>query len=225
MSDLNLTADPRSLTGRKVRQLRRGGLVPVVVYGRVDTPVNLQVDRISLEKALHHGAMSQLVRITVSDGQQHNVLIRDTQRDPVTAHLLHADFYAVSMTETQEADVALVGIGVPAVMAGNELILQNLDTITVEALPADIPASIEVDLTGLTGDQPIFVSDLVATPGVTFLAEPDEVIFSIVASRVDAEEEDEEDALEALEALDYGGDEEPVEPEVIARGKDEDEDE
>lgn len=219
MSDLNLTADPRSLTGRKVRQLRRGGLVPVVVYGRVDTPVNLQVDRISLEKALHHGGMSQLVRVTVSDGQKHNVLIRDTQRHPVTAHLMHADFYAVSMTETQEADVALVGVGKPKDMAGNELILQNLDTITVEALPADIPASIEVDLTLLTHESPILVSDLVAPTGVTFLADLDEVIFSIVASRVDAEEEDEEEALE------YGeGDDELAEPEVIARGKDEGED-
>ena len=215
MSDLNLTADPRTLVGRKVRQLRRGGLVPVVVYGRVDKPVNLQVDAISLEKALHHGGMSQLVRVTVSDGQQHNVLIRDTHRDPVTAHLLHADFYAVSMTETQEADVALVAVGKPKVMGGNELILQNLDTITVEALPADIPASIEVDLTKLTHESPILVSDLVAPAGVTFLADLDEVVFSVVASRVDAAEETAEEALE------YGAD--ASEPEVIARGKDEDE--
>jgi len=218
MSDLNLTADPRTLTGRKVKQLRRGGLVPVVVYGRVDNPVNLQVDRISLEKALHHGGMSQLVRVAVSDGQQHNVLIRDTQRDPVTAHLLHADFYAVSMTETQEADVALVAVGAPKVMAGNELILQNLDTITVEALPADIPASIEVNVTALTGDSPILVSDLVTFAGVTYLADPDEVVFSIVASRVDAEEEDEADA-----ELEYGDGDDLEEPEVIARGKDEEE--
>ncbi|MBP7961136.1 MAG: 50S ribosomal protein L25 [Caldilineaceae bacterium] len=216
MSDLNLTADPRTLVGRKVRQLRRGGLVPVVVYGRVDKPVNLQVDSISLEKALHHGGMSQLVQVTVSDGQQHNVLIRDTHRDPVTAHLLHADFYAVSMTETQEADVALVAVGKPKEMAGNELILQNLDTITVEALPADIPASIEVDLTKLTHDAPILVSDLVAPAGVTLLADLDDVVFSIVASRVDAEEE------AAEEALEYGDDEDLSEPEVIARGKDED---
>jgi len=220
MSDLNITAEPRTLTGRKVRQLRRSGLVPVVVYGRVDNPVNLQVDGPSLEKALHHGGMSQLVRVVVSDGQTHNVLIRDTQRHPVTSHLLHADFYAVSMTETQEADVALVAVGKPKDMAGNELILQNLDTITVEALPADIPASIEVDLSALTHEDPILVSALVAPFGVTFLADMDEVVFSIVASRVDAEEEEEAEA-----ELEYGDAEESVEPEVIARGKDEDDDE
>ncbi len=220
MSDLNLNAEPRTLVGRQVRQLRRNGLVPVVVYGRVDKPVNLQIDSVNLEKALHHGGMSQLVRVAVSDGQQHNVLIRDIQRDPVTAKLVHADFYAVSMTETQEADVAIVGVGKPKVMAGNELILQNLDTITVEALPADIPASIEVDLTLLTHESPILVSSIVVPAGVAVLADPDEVVFSIVASRVDAEEEAAEDALE------YGlGDDDSAEPEVISRGKDEDGDE
>lgn len=217
MSDLNITAEPRTLVGRQVRQLRRSGLVPVVVYGRVDNPVNLQVDGPSLERALHHGGMSQLVRVAVSDGQQHNVLIRDIQRDPVTARLMHADFYAVSMTEAQEADVAVVSVGKPLVMAGNELILQNLDTITVEALPADIPASIEVDLSKLTHEHPILVSALVAPAGVTFLADADEVVFSMVASRVDAAEEEAEDVLELGE--------ESAEPEVIARGKDEDEDE
>lgn len=214
MSDLNLNAEPRTLTGGKVKQLRREGIVPVVVYGRVDKPVNLQVNEKSLERALHHGAMSQLVEVSVSTGEAHNVLIRDTQRHPVSNRLMHADFYAVSMTETQQVEVAVVSHNQPTAMSADELVIQSLDTVLVEALPADIPASIEVDISGLTLDHAIHVSDLPLMDKVVVITDPEEVIFSIVRSRAAAVAEGEEDG----EGM-FGED---VEPEVIGRGKDDD---
>jgi large subunit ribosomal protein L25 len=215
MSDLNLNAEPRSLTGGKVKQLRREGIVPVVVYGRVDKPVNLQVNEKSLERTLHHGGMSQLVELQVSTGEAHNVLIRDTQRHPVTNRLMHADFYAISMTETQEVEVAIVSVNEPTVMSADELVIQSMDTVLVEALPADIPASIEVDITELTYEHAIHVSDLPLSAKVTVLTDPEEVLFSIVRSRAAISEEGEEGEEDGLF-------DDSVEPEVIGRGKDED---
>ena len=87
MDELKLVADRRELTGRKVGQLRRQGLVPVVVYGNVKQPVNLQVDIKMLERTLHAGGDTRVVEVTVNDGGKHNVLVKNVQREPVGEQL------------------------------------------------------------------------------------------------------------------------------------------
>ncbi len=213
MADLQLTAQPRSMTGRKVRQLRREGVIPVVVYGKSVDAQPLQVDERSLERVLHHGGMSQLVEVSVNGAQHINALIRSVQRHPVTHRLEHVDLYAVNMREKQHVSVPLEAHGKASGLVTGFIMLQMMDHITIEALPSDIPARIEVDVTPLTQDRPITVADLPNVNGVSYLAEADEVIFSLNATRVQVEEEVEEEAA--------------AEPEVVGgRGKrDEDEDE
>src|SRR5215207_9230077 len=101
MADLKLDAQPRTLTGRKVGQLRAQGLVPVVVYGNNQAPVNLQVSARNLENILHHGGFSQLVQVKVEGGATHNVLVREIQRHPTKHSYTHVDLYAVNMKEKQ----------------------------------------------------------------------------------------------------------------------------
>jgi large subunit ribosomal protein L25 len=160
MSDLKLMAAPRTLTGRKVNQLRRQGIVPVVVYGALAEPVNLQVADRELELTLRAGGASQVVAVSVSNSGVHNVLIKNVQREPVFHNLLHADFYAVNMNEAQRVSVPLVATGKASGMAAGLMFFQAHEMIHIEALPADIPAEIEVDVTPLTLDTPIHVRDL-----------------------------------------------------------------
>lgn len=206
MSDLKLMADPRTLTGRKVNQLRRQGVVPVVVYGALAEPVNLQVADRELERTLHAGGASQVVTVSVSNGGVHNVLIKNVQREPVFHSLLHADFYAVNMNETQRVSVPLVATGKASGMAAGLMFFQAHELIHIEALPADIPAEIEVDVTPLTLETPIHVRDLPAVKGVAYLDDPDEVVFMLMTTRAG---EAEEEAAEGTAA----------EPEVVKRGK------
>ncbi|MCC6454399.1 MAG: 50S ribosomal protein L25 [Caldilineaceae bacterium] len=212
MSVLKLDAQPRSLTGRKVRQLRTQGLVPVVVYGNNQPAVNLQVSARNLETTLRHGGFSQLVQVDVQGGGSHNVLVREIQRHPVSHAFVHVDLYAVSMTEKQRTTVQVVSVGKPTAFLTGFTILQEKDAVEVEALPADIPASIEVDVTALELERPITAADLPAIPGVEYLDEPAEILFVMLAPRVQEEEEEVAEA-EGME-----------EPEVVGRGK-EDEDE
>src|SRR5262245_25256312 len=142
MAKLTLDAQPRDLTGRKVRQLRQQGLVPVVVYGKNQEPVALQVSARNLETTLHHGGFSQLVEVNVQGGGKHNVLVREIQHHPVTHAYTHVDLYAVNMTEKQHTSVPLVSTGRPTAMATGLMVLQDRDTVDIEALPADIPAHI-----------------------------------------------------------------------------------
>jgi len=211
MADLTLEAQPRTLTGRKVRQLRQQGLVPVVVYGNNQAPVNLQVSARNLETALHRGGFSQLVQINVQGGGVHNVLVREIQRHPVSHAYTHVDLYAVNMSEKQHTSVPVVGIGKPDVMVTGLMVLQEMDVVEIEVLPSDIPAHIEVDLSPLDLDRPITLADLPKISGVTYLGEENEHVFVLMQPRVQEAEE----TPTATESQ--------SEPEVVARGKEDEE--
>jgi large subunit ribosomal protein L25 len=189
-----------------VNQLRRQGIVPVVVYGALAEPVNLQVADRELELTLRAGGASQVVAVSVSNSGVHNVLIKNVQREPVFHNLLHADFYAVNMNEAQRVSVPLVATGKASGMAAGLMFFQAHEMIHIEALPADIPAEIEVDVTPLTLDTPIHVRDLPAIKGVTYLNAPDEVVFTLMMTR----------AAEAEEEIAEGA---AAEPEVVKKGK------
>lgn len=177
--------------GRKVKQLRRDGIVPVVVYGNVDNVVNLQVPARALERTLQSGGTSQLIQLHVDDGSRHNVLIRELQRHPVRRTLMHADFYAISMTEKQQVSVPVVSVNTPEAMAAGLMVLQALDAVEIEALPASIPASIEVDITDLTVETAITVADLPSLEGVEYLTDPTEALFTMLVPRIAVEDEEE----------------------------------
>jgi len=208
MSELKIDAQLRDVTGHKVKQLRRAGMVPVVIYGQDVQPVNAQVDMMALDRLLQTGGGTQLVEVTVGEAAAQNVLIREVQRHPIRRNPIHVDFYTVNMTQKQQVRVPVVSVGhLPGGAAGMVLI-QAVSDVEIEALPADIPAHIEVDISVLDSPEaePITVADLPAITGVSYLDDPTEAVFSLVASRTatEAVEEEVEDA--------------DVEPEVIGRG-------
>lgn len=212
MADLKLAAQPRTLVGRKVRQLREQGLLPVVVYGKKQIEAeSLQIEARSFDRVLHEAGFSQLVKIDVDGGKTHNVLIRDIQRHPVTHIPLHVDFYAVDLTEKQQVAIPVHGVGKVAALETGLMVLQSLDQVTVEALPADIPSHVDVDISGLTLDTPITVAQLPQVEGVTYINEAEDSVFTLIVTRGAIEED--EAAAEAAE--------DSVEPELVDSGSDE----
>lgn len=207
MADITLSAQPREITGRKVRQLRNLGLIPVVVYGKTQAAKNLQVQERLLDRGLHSGGASRLVQVDVEGGDHYNVLIRSVHRHPVSHRLLHADFYAVNMTEKQRVNISVTPVGKPASLVTGLMIFQNMDSVEVEALPADIPSAIEIDVSELSLEKSITIADLPIIAGVTYVPEPHEHVFTMMQTR-------EEEILEV---------EEPTEVEVVAKGKKDDE--
>jgi large subunit ribosomal protein L25 len=206
MSTITLEAQLRDKKAGKPGQLRRNGIIPVTVYGKKQSPFSLAVLERNLEATLSHGGATQLVEVSVQDAGRHNILIREVQRHPVTHRLMHADFYAVAMDEKQHVSVPVEGVGKPLALSSGLMVLQNHDALTVEVLPADIPGVIEVDLTQLSMEHPIRVSDLPTLPGVRYLIDPEEHIFSLVLTRAGAQEAEEAEAAGA-------------EPELVRRPK------
>ncbi len=206
MERIRLHAEHRSLRGKKVRRLRRNGLLPAVIYGAGIEPTPIQLDYKTAYKALRHVGSSTLVEIELDD-VVHTTIVRERQRDVISGRWLHIDFQAVSLTETVEAEVPIVLEGeAPAAKFYNATILQQLETLTVEALPDNLPERVVIDLSHLqkVGDV-ITVGDLVLGEQVRVLDPADEVIVAAVG-----EMGEEEIPAEAPEL---------AEPEIIEKGK------
>jgi large subunit ribosomal protein L25 len=203
MSTLELRAEPRSIVGKKVRFLRRQGIVPGNVYGHTSSAA-IQVAARDVEQTIHRAGKTNLVTLAVAGGEPTTVLVKGWQRHPYKGDLLHVDFYRVMMTETLRMDVPIRLSGeAPAVKLTGGTPFQTLATLSVECLPSDIPESIEVDISGLAEDDAsIYVRDLATPSGVTILTDVDEMIVKIMPPTIQREEEEaaEGEAVAAGEA-------------------------
>ena len=193
---VELAAQKRTTLGRKVKQLRREGWVPAVMYGHGFDSVSLQFEERNLTKLLSHVGGSQLISIKVKGQKQPEMaLVRDVQRDVVKGTLLHVDFYRVDMAERLTTEIPLTMVGEsPVIQRGEGIMLQGLSSVEVECLPGDLVDTIAVDLADLEElDQGVFVRDLAIPAGIDVLTDPDEMIVRVVPL---AEEEIIEEVVE-----------------------------
>ena len=206
MPDVILTAKSREESGsRPAGRLRRAGLVPAVVYGQGDVTVSVAVGARELQHILTGGSGANTV-ITLrmeADGAEQLALARQIQRHPVKGTVVHVDFVRIRADEAVAAEVPLHLEGEPEGVRNGGLLEQNLFTIAVEALPADLPPSIEYDVSALDiGDQ-VHVSDLQVAGNVTITTDADELVVQVVQPRgLDLGEEAE--AVEGEEGAEAG---------------------
>ncbi|MBE2221164.1 MAG: 50S ribosomal protein L25 [Anaerolineae bacterium] len=212
---LAIDADIREVTGKKVKQLRREGITPAVIYGATD-PVNVQLDTRILRRVLRQAGGSSLIDVKIGSDKR-TVLARDIQQHLTRGDLVHVDFLEVDLKIAISGEAELVAVGVSGAMAeGSGTIGFAMRTIEIEALPEDLVSEIEVDISLIaTTDDVITVADLVAPKGVTILADPEETVASFSFDRAAIEDEEDEDGLEG----DYEPSADSVE--VIGRGKEE----
>lgn len=182
MSNYSLAVAKRTTTGRKVRALRRSGFTPANIFGKKITSISIQVDTKVLKTTLKAAGETNLINLKIEgETKNHPVLVAGYSQDPVTGDLLHVDFHEVDLTVKTTAMVPLHPTGESeAVKAGNTLVFQK-NELEVEALPADIPSAIEVDITALTEvGSTIHAKDLkFDRTKVTLLVEDEEVIATI----------------------------------------------
>lgn len=190
---IELTVAPRAVLGKNVAKLRRDGKTPANIYGHKVESKAVQADTHDLLHLMKAGSRNQIITLTVDgEGKPRNVMIRDVARDPVTHNVLHVDFYEVSMTEKMKAQVRVVLTGdSDAVATYQGILLQMIETIEVEALPADIPAQFDCDVSVLTQlEQSVHVRDLhIDESKITVMTDPDVVVARVASPRLAAEEE------------------------------------
>jgi large subunit ribosomal protein L25 len=212
-----LEAQPRTVVGKKVGQLRRSGMVPVIVYGPKIEPINLQIPYRPLQIALMKAGGTNLIDIQYEGGSQ-VVLAREVQRDILRGDILHVDFFSVDLKAKIKIDVPIHFVNeAPAVQARKGILITGPAMLTIETLPSHLMSQIEVDLSNLNeiGDA-VHVRDLKLDSDITILNDPDEMIARVSQTSAARSEEDAE--AEAAEAT-------PGEVEIIKKGKEDEEEE
>jgi large subunit ribosomal protein L25 len=187
MNRLELEASKREVTGKKVRFLRRQGIIPGNIYGHGIDSTAINVDAKSLKHLLAHAGSTDLIHLKLGDSKSPlRVLVREVQKNSLTDDLLHVEFYQVRMDEKIKADVPIVFVGEAPVLkkVKNCSIFHLIDSLPIEALPDDLPHSLEVDVSGLEElDSTIHVKDIHLGDGITLLSDPEQMAVKVIEAR------------------------------------------
>jgi len=189
MQKNTLKAEKRKVLGRKVKKLRREGVLPANIYGKKIKSLSIKFPVVDFEKVYKAAGETGIVEIAIGK-QKKPVLISNVQLDPVTDKPLHVDFHQVDLKEKTTADVPIELIGEsPAEKQGLGTVVQSINEIEVEALPKDLPDKFEIDLSKLVKvEQTVQVKDLVVdTKKVKILAEAEQMIVKVEPPRKEEE--------------------------------------
>jgi large subunit ribosomal protein L25 len=178
MADVTLTAEiGRPLGSRATRRLRREGKIPGVIYGHGTDPVSVAVEARELRVALNGEAGANQLLSLETGSTTYLALAREMQRHPIAQTVTHVDFQIVRRDEVIAADVPLNLTGEALeVQHGDGLVDQQMFVLRVRARRADIPTSIELDITDLIIGAQLRVSDLTLPAGVTTEVDPETAI-------------------------------------------------
>ncbi|NBD34615.1 MAG: 50S ribosomal protein L25 [Chloroflexi bacterium] len=195
MEGLELKATPRDVTGKKVKQLRREGIVPGIIYGHDIDPISVQFDSLEIERTINRAGSSTTVQVRVEGEKgEHLTIFRDVQYDPIKRNVIHLDLQALRADETVRVPLTVTMVGTsPMEEDPDAIVLQILNELEIEALPRALIPYIEVDISTLTEiGQSITVADLEPPEGVTILNEPHESIVQVSYAEEEVLEEEPE---------------------------------
>ncbi len=201
--------DADSLGSRRVRRLRKDGLIPGVLYGKGHTRPLIVGER-DLRVALTGASGLHAIVDVVFAGQTtpHHAVLKDYQRHAVKGFITHVDFHEVRLDQAIQASVAILLVGESRGVKEGGVLQQVTREIIIEALPGGIPEHIEVDISALEIGDNLRLESIAAIEGVTFLDDPHEtVIASCTAPRgLEEEAEEEAEAAEGEDGAESAGD-------------------
>lgn len=221
MTDFKLIAKTRTLVGKKVKQLRRAGEVPAILYGHGTDNVNLSFNLVDFNRIYRDAGTSNLIDLKIDDEKSVKVLLREPSVHPVTNFATHVDVYKVKMTEKLTTEIPLSFINEsPAVIDLEGSLVTNRDALEIECLPGDLVSEFEVDLSVLkTFDDVIKISDIKIPSTIEVKDDPEEIVAQVMPPRSEEEmAELEEEVKEDVEAVEVTG-EKPTEGEEATEGE------
>ncbi len=224
MSETTVEVKQRDEIGKNAnRRLRAAGGIPAVVYGGGKDPIAISVEKTDIHDLLRQAGGENAVFLLklAGTGKARHTMVREVVVDPISRQIIHIDFQRVLMTEKVKVQVPIELVGVPEGVKNQGGVLDFITReVELECLPGDIPPQLELDVSALeVGDQ-LQMKDLELPAKVELLEELDRVVAAVAHSRVALEVEAAEAEAEGEEVLLEA---EPEEPEVIGRGKEEEE--
>jgi large subunit ribosomal protein L25 len=187
---IELSAQSRRTMGKKVRFVRREGVIPANLYSRGADSLPIQLDGAEIQKILsQHGAGGLIMLKLTGEKHPRNVVVREVQRDALTDGLIHVDFQQVSLTEEIKVKVRISMTGEAKLpKSSNAVVILTMNSIMLRGLPKHIPEKIVVDVGSLNdAGQTIRVKDLGLHEDVTLMTDLEDIVVKVVASRIEAE--------------------------------------
>ncbi len=200
-----LTAQDRTVSGKKVKSLRRDGLVPAVVYARGEPSDNIMLDYMSLARAWHKAGKHHVINLSYGK-KNRPTLIQHMTLDPVKGTISHVAFHAIKMNEKVETEIPVHLIGnSPAAQLGL-IIHQNNESVVVKGLPGEMPDAIELDISSLVeADDNIKAEALVLPKNLELITELNQILVSVIVPRAEVEAVAEEEVAADAVPSDNGG--------------------
>jgi large subunit ribosomal protein L25 len=218
--DVTVSAELRQTRGKnEARRLRVKGLTPAVIYGSAMETVAVAVDPKQVIKILHSGSgHNTIFDLAIQGGETSPVMLVDWQLDPVKENLLHADMKRIDLTKRLRVSVPIQTHGEPkGVKLEGGLLEIVAREIEIDCLPDEIPGHFDVDVTELMMNQAVRASDVALAGSMKLLSPADAVIAHVIALKVEVEE------VAAVAPVEGEAAATPAEPEVIKKGKKEEE--
>jgi len=216
MAEVTLEVSRREKSGKGVaRKLRASGQVPAVVYGARRDPVAITVDRKSVTELIQkseHGVRSIFLLKMAGTDQQRHAMIKDIQIDPISRRMTHIDFVRVLMDEVVRLTVPVHISGTALGVKEGGILDWQVRDLHVECLPGAIPDAVDIDVTPLGAHEYYRISDLKLPEGVKVLDDADRVVVGVTHAKAEP--------VEAVAATEVAA---VAEPEVIKKGKPEEE--
>ncbi|HEY1204555.1 MAG: 50S ribosomal protein L25 [Bryobacteraceae bacterium] len=223
--EVSIVAEPRASRGKnESRRLRQRGLIPAIVYGAFQAPVAVAVSPKEVERILHSKTgHNTIFDVNIQNSDTTPAMVVDWQYDPVKDTLLHVDLKRIDLTKVIQVSVPVLTQGEAKGVKQQDGLLELVTReIEVECLPDDIPGHFTVDVTELMMGQSIRAGDIAMPATVKLVSAPENVIAHVVALRIVEEEKPAEAAPEAAVTPEAGATA-AAEPEVIKKGKKEEE--
>ncbi len=183
-----LKAEKRVITGKKVKQLRKQGILPSTIYGQEMKPLSIQINEKETNEIFSKIGESGLVDLIVED-KVLPILFRNPQFHPVLGNLIHVDCYKVNLKEKITSVVPLEFIGESETVKAGNVLVTVLNEVEIEALPADLPEKIDVDLSKLVDlESMITVADLDIDKSILELkTDADQVVVKVEEPKAEEE--------------------------------------
>ena len=197
--DITLVLENREAVGKAVKKLRREGQLPAVIHDHGKESIHVMAGATELYKVWKQAGKHHPIHLTVG-GKKYLALIKDADFEPRKNQLRHIVFNAIEQNKPVETEVPVVFEGTPEAEKVGYMLLRQIDSVTVKALPNNLPDEIKVDVTGmaLVGDK-LHVSDLILPANVTMITEPEHAVAIVEEPRslAAAQAEEDEAAAEA----------------------------
>lgn len=186
---VKLKVESREVLGKTLNGLRKTGFIPAVLYGKNIESMSLAVPKKAFIKVHEEAGENAIIDLELPDNKTSQVIVRDTQYNPISDEIIHVDFFAPRMDKKIEAKVELEYIGEsPAVKEQGGILIKSVDELEIRCLPKDLPEIVEVDISGLKNfDENIKVKDLKISDKVEVMADPETVVAVISAPRSEEE--------------------------------------